>query len=93
MPREEQAYATVKKLLETKELNETTIVSIVVDAMEFVEKYKDLSGAQKKALVVRFIRERNPGIAHEDILSSFIDSTTNLIIIIHVCMLCTENLL
>ena len=66
-------YTEIQKLLEGETPTALTLLPLVVHAMEFVEKYKQFSGDEKKSLVIRFIHDRNPELASEELLSSFVD--------------------
>jgi hypothetical protein len=50
-----------------------TLLPLVVNIMEFVEKYKGLSGDEKKSLVIRFVHDKSPELASEELLGSFVD--------------------
>ena len=48
-------YDKIKVLIEGKKLDATNIVSITTNAMIFVEAYNDISGIQKRELIIHII--------------------------------------
>ena len=47
-----KTYQKLENMMENKTFDSTTIVSIIIELMQFVENYKDLSGKEKKDLVL-----------------------------------------
>lgn len=72
----EQLYNYVKKTLGAQKINATSIIIITNNLMQIVEKYNDLSGNQKKMLVIDTIKR----IINETINDEL--EKTNLLLIV-----------
>jgi hypothetical protein len=49
----ERLHEELKKIIEKSSINRSNIITIVISLMQIVEKYQDVSGVQKKAIILK----------------------------------------
>ena len=79
----DKLYDSLTKIIKANEINQENIVKVALNLMQIVEKYPNISGQQKKALVIHVLRrfcednkDLHPFIEH--ILPSVIDTMISL---------------
>lgn len=52
----ERLYEELKKIIGKGNINSSNIVTILISLMQIVEKYQDVSGIQKKAIILKALK-------------------------------------
>jgi len=73
-------YDEAKELVKDKEINETNIIQITTCIMELVEEYPNITGEQKKKIVIMLISKLVDNSPLNDSKKNIVKTATNLIL-------------